>query len=532
MCLPICGKTYSAPFNIPDPEEVYEAYSDGFIDYEEYRALLEISRGRRFMRSDSLFLLQFPDLLTGFSSNPLFTPVADTLISPQREEGIIPSRWNRQLLYRQYQKLTGEDERKRLFRFRSSRDRLTLYGEYETEYSGAHKWGRRYLEYSLTNQSGDYSMTVGSYKDRFGLGLIYGYHGQLLDRPDESDDWERLLYPRYGGSNGVIMTVKREVGEYKVIYDTDRNEAFGKDYLGFSVPLTGGNRSFQLSGGYGRLRNRANQSRLGATFLSMYGRSNIFLSDADFELAIASFDKKMPVAGALYFRRKRRVVSVTVTGWHYDGDFPSWFSGGPSSRRYRTISPGDIGLSVRDRFAGETGGVVKTTTALSKKLSLHSALGYAWRGFDDNRVETRLGVKYRLNDIYRTKVDCYLRSDGLYSGDRSQRRIQYELVRDKGNLRSRIVFGHRFDRYGERDDYLVYFESRLINRLGRLRFLCKLDRLRFDRVKNNYVYVALSHETEISGGFSSYIKYSYRYRRGQPGNSYGMLRWDFSWAVK
>lgn len=455
----------------------------------------------------------------------------DTLLSSSQKITTSLSTPQQSLLYRQYQKLDSEGDRKRLARLVSYYRQFTFYGEFNQEYSNTAYWGRRYFDYVFEDRSGhDYRLTAGSYNDHFGLGLIYGYHGKLLGSCTTEDGLEQFLYPYYGGSNGVRFVAKRSSGAVKVVYDVDRTDEFGKEFGGVSFPLKRGQSRFQLSAGYGRLRNRGEETSEEVPFFSTYGETKLGSAMARWELAFATHADKLPKAVALKLTWKTHTALTNIVGWKYDTDYPAWFAGGPSSNRSRTIQLDEIGFSFSDKFSGEGGVAAKTSYRLNTGLTLRTAVGYAWRDMDDNRTEARSGLEYRWNKTYRTSFDFYRRNDDICSDNRSLLREQVDVVREKKYIRTRLVLGHQRDRLNDRDDYLVFLENRLTDRLGRLWVLGKLDHLKWGDLKNRYLYIALAHETEMTKGMNLYVKYTYRYHENQPEDDYGLFRWDLNWS--
>jgi len=455
----------------------------------------------------------------------------DTSLSLPQETSPVKPAFQQSLLYRQHRKLDSEGDQKRLVRLVSHYGQFTFYGELNQEYSNTVYWGRRYFDYAFKDRSGrDYRLTAGNYNDHFGLGLIYGYHGKLLGSFSTDDGLEQFLYPHYGGSNGVRFVAQRSSGSIKAVYDIDRTDAFGKEFGGFSFPLQIGRSRFQLSSAYGRVRNRIEGISQEVPFFSVYGETKLSSAMVQWELACASYVEKLPKAAALKLTWKSRTASTNIIGWKYDTNYPAWFTGGPSSNRSRTLWLDKIDFSFSDKFSGEKGVVVKSRYRISSSMTLRTVVGYAWRDADDNRTEARSGFEYRWNKTYRTSFDFYWRNDDIYSDNRSQLREQVDVVREKKYIRTRLVLGHRRDRFNDRDDYLVFLENRVTDRLGRFWVLCKLDRLKPDDLKNRYLYFVIAHETEMTRGLSLYAKYTYRYHESQPDDDYGLFRWDLSWS--
>lgn len=106
-----------------------------------------------------------------------------------------------------------------------------------------------------------------------------------------------------------------------------------------------------------------------------------------------------------------------------------------------------------------------------------------------------------------------------------------ELAREGSGVQNRVVIGRRFETYPYRDDYLIMVSSRLRGARGAASASCKMDRLRWGECSNQYLYATVQYEIGISPNLTSFIKYSYRYRRGDAEGSYGLFRWDFRWVI-
>lgn len=520
-------------FRVPDPEEISEAYREGFIDYEDYRELLEIARAEFLTVADSLFLLQFPDLLAGFSAHPLVDGDESGMTTDNIDS--IPQRpqWRHAMLFRQYHRLDENGRNRRIYRLQDEYGEASFYGEFEEDYSHRRTWYRRSIEYRVCPDSQQsYSFVLGNYRARFALGLIYGYRGQLLSAEDDPSRTESFLYPDYGGSNGVTALADRPEGQYLLVFDTDRNLSFAKRYTGLSVPVRLGRFTVRLSGGWGQVRNLDEGSSLSISLLSFSGTfedKNINLTG---EAAADVNDRSRPAAAAGQVSWRKGGIFFRAESWFYDTAFPSFFTGALSSRRSRTVYIEDIDFSYSDRYRGEKGIAVGSTMRMTAQTTARTALMYAGRGFDDERIEARLGLRRRLGRRFRIGMDLYLREDHLFSDNEAQRRIQLEAVESGDRFRNRVVIGRRSYTYGDRNDYLVVFESGVQGRWGAASAQCKFDRLRPEAWANHYMYVTAQYEVDIAGGVSSYVKYSYRYNRESPESSYGIFRWDVRWVIR
>jgi len=516
-------------FRLPDPEEVYQAYQDGFLEYEGYRQLLEICRSGPVNGEDSLFVRYFAHVLQGLDFDPLLSD-EETLPDTSTTTPQLP--YHHSSLYRQYHRLKDDNDINRLWRHEATCGTVSTYFEIEKEYSGLTRWGRRYLSYSCELNSGNkVDLTVGNFNRSFGLGVIYGYHGRLLDKDEELSTADWFLSPNYGGSNGVWASFKHGARMYDAVFDFDRNDTHRKEMSGLSLPVPLTATDLILSFVYGRLVNREAGAKTEAGLTSLFNRGRLLSGSYEAEIALASNNNDWHMALAGEWRRVKNRSSLSIVGWHYDRGYPSWFAGGPSRRSYRTVEIDELEFSYRDRFAGESGGVIKTSSALSSTVKFQNAFSYAWRSADDNRLEYRSAVKYRFNPAYAVEVRWHYRSDDALYDENRRQRIYATLVRQAGQLRMKGGLGYYFDSDSERDDYLVYLEGRFDHRAGRFWLMAKWDRLEWSALRNNYFYTTVAYEADLGCGLSTYIKYSYRYRRDSAASTYGVLRWDISWRI-
>ncbi len=510
------------------------AFDDGLIEFEDYRRLLELTRLDYLSADDSIYLTRFPDLLAGFSSSPLIDRTAppDQPQTASHHDTIkTVNQYHANLLFRQYNRINIDSERKNLYRVTFGRARIQLRGERESFYSGTSRWGPRSISYRLKpghNHSAE--IVAGSYSTSFSMGLIYGYHGQLLSKDSDRDEPEKFLYPIYGGSNGLL--VKLPIGNDRAVflYDADRNASHRQQFTAVSLPATIGNVNLRINGGFGQLHQRSTGLNQDIMLLSIGGKAGSRGRQLEAEVGISEVNNRFPLAGSTRLTYRRAHSYVNLLAWSYASEFPSWFSGGPSSHRYLSVAIDDLDLSLRDRFRGETGGAIKTSQSFSKQITVHAVLGYSQRGLDNNRTEYKIGADYLFDNPYRFRLDCYRRLDNIYSDNNKQTRIQAQFSKN-GEVGGRVVAGYRFENWSGRNDYFFLTELRINDRWGRLVVNGKIDRLEPSDLQNRYLYFGLSHDSYLGNNLRGYIKYSYRYLKDSPDTSFGTLRWEMKWGI-
>jgi hypothetical protein len=194
-------------FVYPSEDELEEAFYNGEIDFIQLITLQELIQNG--IDSTELYLLdEIPNLSYFFDigllkkSDLSTDQVALYLAKPTETDlfkGKIAHNYSTRLeedggsRYRTTGNIIFENNLKAAFRL-------------HREYSGVERIVYRRLEFSPPKGPVQ-QMVLGSYTIRLGLGTIMGYRGKLLDFSDEINS-ETLLYPDYGGYNGVQMKFK------------------------------------------------------------------------------------------------------------------------------------------------------------------------------------------------------------------------------------------------------------------------------------------------------------------------------------
>jgi hypothetical protein len=514
---------------IPEPEDVYEALQSGLIDYDDFQRLLEIAETGRLTAQDSVYLLGFPDLLFSLSGNPLIDQ-ADS-ISADKNKSTGRSDGNRQTaLFRQSYQLDPDGGLSQLCRIQSDYGRWSFAGQMGKDVSGGMQWKRRQVAYRITDDAKQQStLILGNFSEQFGLGVVYGYHGLFLHKPTDRATDQEFLFPKYGGSNGAALTLARNGGEVKAIIDIDRADSVEERFFGISLPWNLSFTEIQASVAYGKLRQRLTGASAEAAFFSLTGKSFTDKYDLKYEGALARQSQQSSYAAAVTAAWKGDGVMVRANGWHYEADYPSWFAGGPSARRYQNSNLDELDFSYRNRFSGETGALVKSDFKVGSATTLQTAAGYSRRDVDNNRAEAKVAVKQMIGRGYHGGLQFYWRGEDMGADSGRQDRALGELVRDINKVKIRLAASYRFDRNGGRNDWLMLMETKATVRTGVWQTLIKVDRLRWSDLRNQYLYLVFGHESPVGNNLKSAVRYVYRYSRG--GDSYGTIRWEVRWDI-
>jgi hypothetical protein len=523
---PVCGED---DFHVPEPELLEQALQEGLLSEEDYLRLLEISRTGVLTRADSLFVMQFPDILTGTSLNPILqVPDSFPLADETESTGTRPIRIRGSCLYRQYNRLTEAEDFRSVYRLDSEFGSLHFRGEIDRSYADRRKWLRRSLEFESGEISRGAVFRAGNFTEQFGLGAVYGYHGRLLRRSGDEDLGESFSYPSYGGTNGIEAVLFEDGKRLTALLDFDRNSSHSARFAGASLEIDRKSKIFSLTAGFGSIENSANNTAARAIFLAGRAGFKLKKQSAECELSVALHDNRQPISLIVEAADNIGKNRITFTGWHYDMRYPSWFSGGPSARRYRTLHLDEINLAYSDRFAGETGGALKSRHHISRAMAIDGAILYANRSDDEYILEMKGRLSVRLAESQKIYLDCYEKRYGIYSDDQVNRKVQLQHRIITEAVRISVSVGGKFDPKVP-VTYLAASEVRLKIGPATCGGSTKFDRINMDGLYAGRTYVSIWTEARPARHFSTHIHYSCNYYRGSASGPSATLRWDLTW---
>lgn len=503
--------------NIPQPEEIDEAYNSGLLEYQDYIALLETVRQARLSRADSLFLLSFPDLQMGLSTG---LDNSAEFSGNVEEDKTPPPQVHLDALLRNSYRLKDRPDRKNLMRIGASVADWAGALEVARAYDGAYDWNRRSISYSTGGT--DNRFVLGNYSAYLGLGVVYGYHGRLLNKDADREESNKILFPKYGGGNGFVANWNGKT----ILADFDRGDEFSSQFGGILIPYL---KTQAVIVGYGRVYNRSLKQAASSAYISLAGQ---YIGDSRFryEAAVALRRDKLRPAIVISSAWKKGRTRSEISIWHYHQQYPSFFSGSISSRRSRMRTIDDIDFSYSNRRAGETGALIRTSCRFSSVLRIFVRTAYNQRHSGMNRIETEAGMRRDLGEMYYISLKAFYRHDSLSSGEDIEKKLQAEIIRGSGGTRTRLAVRYRFDRRQEYNYYTIYLENRLASVIGDLYIICKWDKLYLSDMKNEYMYLSLACKGNIGTNLRSRMHYSYRYNRGGAEN-YGTVRWDIVYEL-
>ncbi|MCP4703069.1 MAG: hypothetical protein GY865_00540, partial [candidate division Zixibacteria bacterium] len=210
----------------PTEEELYEAFLFGDIDYQTYLNLIEIFNTG--IDSTNLYLIEeIPniDYYWGVDSQ-IDSDLEKEQTKPfvEEKESSLTDKLSGSAKWTRYQKLddTGQNKNRIYIKSQLSQNwSFKLNGL--DEYSGHQECSFRSLNYK-SDRGTIRKMIIGNYTARFGLGLTVGYRGRLFSK-DYLSPVETLLFPDYGGFNGLYAEGGPRKNRVKWLFHYDKNDS-------------------------------------------------------------------------------------------------------------------------------------------------------------------------------------------------------------------------------------------------------------------------------------------------------------------
>ena len=502
----------------PTEDELYEAYLIGQIDYQTYLNLREIFNSG-IDSTDFYLLEEIPniDFFQGQESgkySDLEKEQTKPYISDQVE--ISKEKPTGSIIWKRYQKLDdiGRDQNRIYIRSQLSQNWSFKISGVD-EYIGHQEFSFRSLNYK--KQRGTIRrLNIGNFTARFGLGLTVGYRGRLLGKDYLSPE-ETLLFPDYGGFNGLYAEGGPRKNRVKWLFHYDKNDTILVRTTALNV-----NRRYGFYRVEGTLLGSVINNRLTDDEFRQYQLGLLLgYSGNDLELAIevalpknnlnkSSNNNQAAVTEITY---KGNDFGLKFSAWYYGRNFINLFGGGRSGDFYRTVEFDSIDLSYRDRRNNQLGFLMRTSTSLSKETDADMSLSI----YGSSRYEKFIEIQT---------------SWGRIIGENSRLRLYYELLRKEKfgeisndnalklgyNYKSpqfslRSFIGYIYDN-DEKKHLSFLFRAQIKNKICKeIEFWVNFSRINIETSNIDYFYGYIKETVDITKTISLAVKYRYRYNR-------------------
>lgn len=504
-------------FVYPSEDELEEAFYSGEIDFLQLLTLQEIIRFG--IDSTQLYLLdEIPNLAYFIETvSPLESNLELEQESPFLEEKPVTRFVTGKFSYNYSQRLeTDGDNRYRSSGVINIGENAKAAFRLHKEYSGNERFVYRRMEFR-PKKSAFKKLVLGSYTTRLGLGTIVGYRGKLLDFSDEIDG-ESVLYPDYGGYNGMNLLIRKSRIESELMFSQTRDDnhsirtvagRIGKAFKTFEPTLIAAvtNLKDRVSG------NSIDDFKYGLNFETKYksGYNRVEISaQAGERNSFGSFVTE----GRQLFEQ----AEINYALWHYDNDYLD-LSGGSKAASIRETEylPG-VDFSYSDKRAGQDGGILKTIVALTDDIDLVNSVLYGTKSEDDynfeflsamgKKMSTKLQLRVDHLSRIKNRMQSTLESKDIY------RRSRVELRFIDAELYVRTYLSYQSET--NEDDYMSLFVNCRYKsaELGETSVWINIGEFKHNKGDVNYWYGYLENKQSLFDNVSTLAKLSHSYRRG------------------
>lgn len=494
----------------PSEQELYEAYLRGDIDYQTYLNLNEIFEDG--IDSTDLYLLEEIPNVSYFLQS-IFSDY--TGIEREQAEtyllGASPKK-NGYFRTRTYQKLEENGDNKSAMILNSViNENWKVDFRYNENFDGEKKWSRRSVIYQADR--GPLSkMIFGNFTARFGLGLTVGYRGKLLSKSDETFE-NSIVFPDYGGFNGVYFEGGRRSDAVRMLIHYDQNEDFSLRAGAVDFVREFGN--FEVEG---MVQGALVENRLtGIDYkhyqLGAFGRYRQDDYDVAMEIAVPKdMDGAIPNA-VMEAQFRGDPFKLKLSAWNYNDDFINLTGGGRAGSLYRTVAVDTVEFEYRDKRIDQRGVLLKSTTDFD--YSIRHEISFSAYGASSalNYVDMANSLIYPVNPNMKLQLRYrYLRkAEPGETATRNEYRIENKIIVGAFDLRNYIEYND--DLYDRR--YLSLF-SRVrgdVRNFGRVDVWLNFDKINYEDSRLDYFYGYLSEMVDVNNTVELGAKYSYRYSR-------------------
>jgi len=497
----------------PSAEELFEAYLRGDIDYQTYVNLIEIFEDG--IDSTDLYLLEeIPNIdyfLKSDSGDYL------SLESEQIESYFVPSplRANRpggSLKALRYQKLEENGQNMNQLSAKSSLGRdWMLDFRLSDDYAGKREWARRSLTYN--GLKGPLrKMVLGNYTARFGLGLNVGYRGRLLGGNTESFG-KTLLYPNYGGFNGIYVEGGRKQDAIRMLTHFDRigDSSFIAGAFDFARSYKGFRIEGILLGAAIKSRSMNVQYRhyqLGA-FLQYSGRS----FNTALEAALPKGASEAVPSMLFETQFKKDDLGFKFSAWHYAEDFLNLIGGGRAGSLSQIVTIDTIDFHFHDRRVDQRGMLLKSQSRFRGNVRHEFTLSIYGKDRYNNFIKLVSTLEIPIGAKSSVRIDY-----------RNGREKNPEEVLTENEVRTEFRFKERtfslrsyvgYIRDKKDKEYISCFvrARRSFRDFGSVEMWLNFDRINTETGQIDYFYGYIKEAVKPTSFLEIGAKYSYRYSR-------------------
>lgn len=494
-------------------DEVYEAFLQGDLSYHEYVTLRElIVEG--VGGSNQYLLDEIPNLLFIDSSGS----APGTPLQIEQEAGFVDpavSRVDHRLTLR-YRYFRGLNEDASAGYRLGTKFSWNQYwngaAKIHRELSGRERIVSRWLEYK-NPERGIRQIRLGSFGTRMGLGTVYGRRGKLFDF-SEAIDGESLLFPDYGGFNGLNGKFTLGRLEFELLGTAARDSSYSLSSMGGMVKQPFGEWQGGVIFGRGRLVNRSTGAILNDNKVALYLSRNNRAGSIGLELTRQFGDGGFSSALLIEGKKMLSEATIKLAGWVYGDSFLNLTSGSKAASLSRTVEDSLTGFRYRDRLSGQRGGLLQTRLKIQARWELTSAVIVGQRAFDSSRVEFLGSLRRIWSSDFSIRADFLSRrkQSGPGSGNvRIDQRSRVEVRLNLGKTKARSYIAYQKVANGTDHWSLFVRLETSLSGLGEVELWSNMGRITRGGIQ--YWYAYFKQRQHLSDQTALTIKLSSSYHR-------------------
>jgi len=514
---------------LPSEEELRNALNNGDITIEEFQLLLE------YMYSST-----FPDLTVVAGNIPNLDLIGagallrlDRLQQEQLDAIDAGGHSSGNARVRVYadQELNDRRRARSVYQFRlGQRVGWRVEGSVASAFGQTSLWRSRSLHWSnATNPT--LSITLGNFNLRWGTGLAFGYRSRLLQRQTDLS-YESFRTPDRGGFNGLSVLGQTPLDKnhklrWQAIGSTQQDIAHRLNTTGVMGDITLADITVGALWARSELDIRDSsgsfvQNQFALSIKSARTASLWYNTEVNTQNNAGTHS----VAVSAEWRYNTAAGNVRGAFWRYPRSYRNLTGGARSGLLYETLEFDDIGFSYRDRRVNQTGGLLRSVTALDGRNKLETGIEYskqnrgsATRGdyilallhqFERNELKLEAGGRSVTNSS--TAVDSRWRLRAQFTSQFSSGHTQLQL-------RTALAYRKQVS-----DSPALGFFTRIratVRNKQRLELWLDINRFRWWRggLERLYSYIQYSAPVGASGAVSLLTKLVYSYNESSTNHS-------------
>ncbi|MFH2036239.1 MAG: hypothetical protein ABIJ45_07550 [Candidatus Zixiibacteriota bacterium] len=495
----------------PSEDELYEAFLLNEIDYSTYLKLVEIFQDG--VDSTEIFLLkEMPNVeyfLESFIKDHSEYEIeqADALVSQD-----LPAKKITGFLRVNRKQIIKENGTSQGYAFLKTKfgENWTFSGKISEYADGHESVNNRAFTYKSAN--GKISKAViGNYNAEFGLGLLVGYHGRIFSADDESIG-NTILFPEYGGYNGLYLQGSSHRDEVRLILHYNQNDSLSVRIGAIDLAQKIGRWRFDFMVLTSALRNRELNTEYRATYFggSIRYKTKSFSTAA--ETMHSSESKTFLPAGIIETKYKNDNFNIGLTAWHYADDLIDFATGSRVGTLEKSIEIDSIDYKYSDNRINQNGILLKTRAIMENS----TAFSFSFQTYGDQStkiLKNIISCEVPLSNYSQLRFDFegYNKKDGIE--DIYENKVRTGFRYKYNNLYYRGYLGYNDNRTGP--DYISFFSRGSFKTVNYGKIEGWLNWAKIDPVNKtlDYFYGFIKESFDLGSTLEMSAKYSYRYSR-------------------